>query len=93
MELFPLELTVVWDQGFENTTESVEQVVSYWSRTLKSAERNYSLTEREALALHDGLITFQPYIEGEKVIAVTDHAALIWSRTFKNINQIGRAHV
>ena len=33
------------------------------------------------------MIKFQPYIEGEKVIAVTDHAALIWSKTFQNVNR------
>ena len=76
-----------WDKDFENTTVHVERVIAYWSRTLKPAERNYSPTERETLALHDGLIKFQPYIEGEKVLAITDHAALIWSRTFQNVNR------
>ena len=60
--------------------------IAYWSCTLP-AERNYSPTEREALALRDGLIKFQPYIEGEKVIAITDHAALIWSCTYQNVNR------
>jgi len=55
----------------------VERVIAYWSRTLKSAERNYSPTEREALSLRDGLVKFQPYIEGEKILAVTDHSALV----------------
>ena len=76
-----------WDKDFENTMVHVERVIAYWSRTLKSAERNYSPTEREALALRDGLIKFQPYIEGEKIEAITDHAALIWSRTFQNVNR------
>jgi hypothetical protein len=53
---------------------------------LKSAERNYSSTEREALALKEGLIKFQPYIKGETILAVTDHAALTWSKTFQNDN-------
>jgi len=43
----------------------IEQVIEYWSRTLKPAERNYSPTEREALALKEGLIKFQSYLEGE----------------------------
>ena len=30
---------------------------------------------------------FQPYLEGEKIIAITDHAALIWSKTFQNVNR------
>ena len=42
--------------------------------------------EREALALKEGLIKFQPYVEGEVILAVTDHAALTWSKTFQNVN-------
>ena len=76
-----------WDEDFENTTVYVERVVAYWSRVLQSAERNYSPTEREALALKEGLIKFQPYLEGEKIFAITDHAALTWSRTFQNVNR------
>ena len=76
-----------WADNFEDTVVHVERVIAYWSRTLRSAERNYSPTEREALALKEGLIKFQPLIEGEKVIAITDHAALIWSKTFQNVNR------
>lgn len=77
----------VWAKDFDDTEVELERVIAYWSRTLKSAERNYSPTEREALALKDGLVKFQPYIEGERIIAVTDHAALTWTRTFQNINR------
>lgn len=76
-----------WAEIFEDTEVHIERVVAYWSRILKSAERNYSLTEREALALREGLIKFQTYIEGEKIIAITDHAALTWSKTFQNVNR------
>ena len=76
-----------WSKDFEETEVHIERVIAYWSRSLKSAERNYSPTEREAMALKDGLVKFQPYIEGEKIIAITDHAALIWSKTFQNINR------
>lgn len=68
------------------TTVHVERVIAYWSRSLKPAEQNYSPTEQEALALNDGLINFQAFIEGERVIAVTDHAALTWSKTYQNVN-------
>ena len=76
-----------WSKNFEDTTVYVECVVAYWSRVLQSAERNYSPTEREALALKEGLIKFQPYLEGEKIFAITDHAALTWSKTFQNVNR------
>jgi hypothetical protein len=65
-----------WALNFEDTTVHIERVICYWSRVLKSPERNYSPTEREALALKEALIKFQPFLEGETVIAITDHAAL-----------------
>jgi hypothetical protein len=72
-----------WDADFENTTV---RVICYWSHVLKSAERNYSPTEREALALKEVLIKFQPFLEGKKLAAITDHAALTWSSIFQNVN-------
>jgi hypothetical protein len=76
-----------WASNFEDTIVLIERVIAYWSRTLKSAEQNYSPTEREALALKEGLIKFQSYIEGERIDAITDHAALTWSKTFQNVNR------
>jgi len=76
-----------WVNNFEDTVIHVECVVSYWSRVLKSAEQNYSPTEREALALKEALIKFQPFLEGVPTLAITNHAALTWSRTFQNVNR------
>lgn len=76
-----------WASNFDDTIVYVERVMSYWSRVLKSAERNYSPTECEALALKEALIKFQPFLEGGKTLAITDHAALTWSKTFQNMNR------
>src|SRR6202453_4174920 len=76
-----------WAESLDNTWIYIVRVIAYLSRVLKLAERNYSPTEQEALALKEGLIKFQPYIEGESILAVTDHAALIWSKTFQNVNR------
>lgn len=72
-----------WNPSFEDTIVHVEHVIAYWSRTCKSAERNYSATEREALAAKEGLVHFQPFIEGEQVVLITDYAALQWRRHMK----------
>ena len=64
----------------------IEQVIAYWSWVLKPPERNYSATEREALALKEALIKFQLFLEGEQVLAITDHATLTWSTTFQNMS-------
>ena len=72
-----------WGATLEETWVHIERVIAYWSRILKPAKRNYSPTEQEALALKEGLIKFQPYIKGETILAVTDHTALQWSKTFQ----------
>jgi hypothetical protein len=54
---------------------------------MKPAEKNYSATEREALGAKEALVKFQPFIEGERIILVTDHAALQWARVYENANQ------
>lgn len=36
----------VWGATLDETTVHVKRVIAYWSRTLKSAERNYSTTQR-----------------------------------------------
>lgn len=76
-----------WATHLDDTIVHVERVISYWSRVLKSPERNYSATEREALALKEALIKFQPFLEGSEILAITDHAALTWSTTFQNVNR------
>src|SRR5580693_5694862 len=73
-----------WETNWEETQIPVERVVAYWSRVLHSAETRYSATEREALAAKDALVRFQPLIEGERVLLVTDHSALTWAKTYAN---------
>ena len=77
----------VWGTTLDDTTVLVECVIAYWSRTFKAAERNYSATEREALGAKEALVKFQPFIEGETVILITDHAALQWARVYENANR------
>lgn len=55
-----------------------EVAISYAGRDFNSAERNYSTTEREALAVIFGIKKFAPYIHGRHFILHTDHHSLKW---------------
>ncbi|GFV86059.1 hypothetical protein TNCV_670561 [Trichonephila clavipes] len=55
-----------------------EQPVEYASRLLSSAEKNYSTTEREALAIVWALNKFRGYIEGTEITVASDHQPLKW---------------
>jgi hypothetical protein len=76
-----------WGPSLDETIVYIERVIGYWSRSFKGAELRYSTTEREALAAKEGLIKFQPFIEGERILLVTDHSALQWARTYENSNR------
>ena len=80
-------VTENWHDDFNETEVYIERVITYWSWLLKSAEKNYSPTEKEALALQDALVKFQPIIEGEELTTITDHTALVWAKTHQRANQ------
>ena len=61
-----------------------EVVVAYNGRGLNQAEKNYSTTEREALALVEGIKKFQPYLFGRKFTVITDHSSLKWLMNVKD---------
>lgn len=52
--------------------------ISFISRKLKPAERNYSVIELECLAIKWAIEYFYQYLYGSKFIVRTDHAPLTW---------------
>lgn len=61
-----------------------ERPIEYASRLLIPAERNYSTTEREALAVVWAVERFRGYIDGHVVVIGSDHQPLKWLLTLKS---------
>lgn len=60
--------------------------IAFYSRTLNSAERNYSTIERELLSIVETTKNFRPYIFGKQFIIETDHKPLVWLFSLKDPN-------
>ncbi|KAF1326177.1 Pol protein, partial [Globisporangium splendens] len=61
----------------QHDDEGHERVVSYQSRQLRPAERNYPVHDKELLAMKYPLVKFRVYLLGEERFAIyTDHASL-----------------
>ena len=68
-----------------------DKPIGYYSYTLKSNEREWSTTEREAYAALLGMRNFRPIIAGCHFTLVVDHQALRYLKTIKDPHgRIGR---
>lgn len=74
-------LTQQYDEG--------ERVVAYASQTLKPAEKNYSATELECLAVIWGIRRMRDYLEGYHFTVITDHQSLRWLQKIESRPKTG----
>lgn len=68
----------------QETKDGKWQPVSFTSRLLRKAERNYAPTEREFLAVIHALQKWRHYLHGEHFTVVTDHLSLKWLLSLKD---------
>ena len=89
---FPITLHTDWSLlaiggWISQEVDGVERPISFESRKLRAAERNYSPYDGELLALIHCLRIFRPYLHGRKVIVKSDQKALKWLLTQKVLNK------
>jgi hypothetical protein len=62
-----------------------ERIIASYSKTFKKAERNYCVTRRELFAIVRTLEDFHKCLYGQEFDLRTDHCALTWHLSFKNL--------
>jgi hypothetical protein len=65
--------------------DGAEKPLAFASRLLTRSEQNYSITEKECLALIWAVKKFRQFIFGSPIKIVTDHHALCWLQSKKEL--------
>ena len=62
-----------------------KRVVAYFSKTLSKAQRIYCATRRELMAIVKTLEHFHKYLYGQEFHSRSDHSAVTWLLSFRNL--------
>ena len=68
-----------------------ERVIAYGGKSLNKHQANYTISEKECLAIFEGIKYFNHFLEGHEFTVITDHDALRWLYDKKEPrNRLGR---
>lgn len=67
-----------------------EYVISYGGKSLSADQRKFNTTEKECLAVLEGINAYRPYLVHSRFTVVTDHKALVWLQTAKHTGRLER---
>lgn len=70
----------------QKDVEGNDRAICYFSKKLNNAQRNYSVTELECLAAVLAVEKFRSYVELHQFTIITDHSALKWLMSQKDLN-------
>jgi len=78
--------------GFSGALSQIDdnnqaRVISFCSKTLNNAQKNYSTVEKQLLAIIFSLEKFREYIDGQIIHLFTDNKALSYLHSMKNTSQ------
>lgn len=71
---------------FQKDDDSEEHPIEFFSKKLNTAQKNYSTTEKECLAVVLAIERFRPYIELMDFTVITDHSSLKWLMKQQDLN-------
>lgn len=71
---------------FQKDDVDGEHPIAYFSHKLTPAQKNYSVTERECLAVVMAIKKFRAYIELMAFTVITDHSSLKWLMSHKDLS-------
>lgn len=64
--------------------EGERKVVDWWSRKLSESEKKHGITEKEFLAIAEGIKHFDYYLRGTPFKVISDHSALKFIKSKDN---------
>lgn len=65
-------------------------VTAYGGKSLSTDQRKFNNTEKECLAVLEGINAYRPYLVHSRLTVVTNHKPLVWLQTAKHTGRLER---